>query len=152
MIKIWNTTHRCYQIFRFVEKISMLNFIIQLTFCQLEMFNFVAWCWWCFFSSDSVNMILIFVMQATSRLLVNYPQKQRDEILDYLFKVRNLYCKLLKVCDLCISSTLKVKKIVTDINWPFTLYNSLPYIFTIAEMFFTCMIIQISICLHFTTA
>lgn len=34
-------------------------------------------------------MILIFVMQAISRLLVNYPQKkQRDEILDYLFKVR----------------------------------------------------------------
>lgn len=30
---------------------------------------------------------VILILQATSKLLVNYPKKYRDEILDYLFKV-----------------------------------------------------------------
>ena len=30
-------------------------------------------------------------MQATSKLLVNYPDKERNEILDYLFKVCHFF-------------------------------------------------------------
>lgn len=74
-------------------------------------------------------MILIFVMQATSRLLVNYPQKQRDEILDYLFKVRNLYCKLKCAIFAYHHATLKDKKKLLQISTDHLLYKIHYHIF-----------------------
>ena len=41
---------------------------------------------------DFMNNYTFF--QATSKLLVNYPEKERNEILDYLFKVCNFYALL----------------------------------------------------------
>lgn len=67
------------------------------------------------------------------------------------FQSKKLFIANLSVWSLLIIK-FKSEKNVTDINWPFILYILLQYNFTITEVFFACISIQINIFFHFTTA